>query len=417
MRFSGAFSLLFVDTSPSICESLRNQFESSGYQVCAVATMSEALGLLEDQIFDLVVTDFFLPDESGEVLCQHLVNLDDKDRPIGIVLTAKYSDAIVKRALGAGAAACLYKNESTELLFARIHALAQVIRPPATRSNVPIVESAVTQVPEQSVVSYTNNPAEIDSGESENGAGRDGVGTLVTQREESDVGSGDGIATETESQITANVHQSPEQVAETDVIVSMPDLLEQLVDRNLSAQHSVLMLDIEIVAATGDRMALGNSGPMQNLVTRSLQRLYPKRKAQACTEDGKFVLLLTTIKFQDALVLTRKLLQLIPKMVPYVDNMALVTHAGILRLDQDETVDQNDVIRRCESACQKTRNAGKDNVALVLPNNQYLSAVSPKQGIAGVDQDAVQHEQSPTAAARVTGVADRQEQKEQPQTA
>ena len=463
--YSTSFSLMLVDNTPSICESLRGKLESSGYEVTVVNSVAEAREQIAVNVFDVVVTDFFLRDESGEELCQHLQDSKVEYKPVCVVLTAKYSDNIVKRSLAVGAASCLYKNESTELLFARIDALTRTLRRQSrqmsqqqvklqseellerqpNKNNAAVAEPVVvnenltaslhtaTQTRLQPAIHQVKG-AELKKGvelatrqvsekptRSIKGTGTARV-VVQAQAQPEKVVITPGVAKKTGNEAaplkgviataangsdgqqekkeiptsTAQWHEhtceakdpsdKPKvNAAELDVRVPVSELLAQLENRNSAVQYSVLMLDIEVVAATGDRMMLGISEPMQNLVARSLLKLYPKLKAQACTEDGKFILLLTTPKYQDALVLTRKVLQLIPKMVPYLSNMALVTHAGIVRIEKEEVVDQNSLLNRCREACQRTRKDGKDNAALVLPNNQYLSAVVPQ-----VDEVAVE---------------------------
>ena len=46
----------------------------------------------------------------------------------------------------------------------------------------------------------------------------------------------------------------------------------------------------------------------------------------------------------------------------------------------------------CREACQRTRKDGKDNAALVLPNNQYLSAVVPQVDEITVEPQATKDE-------------------------
>ncbi len=445
------FSLLLVDTAPSICESLRGKLESSGYQISIAGSVSEARKQLAENEFDVVVTDFFLRDESGEALCQQLQASEMNNKPVCVVLTAKYSDSIVKRSLAVGAAACLYKNESTELLFARIDALTRTMRRQSRQLSRLSVRQQSHQQTQQQTQQQTRQQAQQsalspqmrvartgsskegltaslhtttqtrlqETAETTNGAQRSGVVELVTRQIaekpaiNSNDSSGVGVAPTVDSAankagrstqskpslpVKPPLEKPVEKDAEFDVSVPLSEALAQLKSRNPAAHYSMLMLDIDIVAATGDRMALADSEPMQNLVARSLCKLYPKQRAQACTEDGKFVLLLTTRKYQDALVLTRKILQLIPKMVPYLNNMNLVAHAGILRIDKDDALDQRKLVEQCEAACQKARKDGKDNAALVLPNNQYLSAVIPAVDTGVIEAQAPDSEASVKAA-------------------
>ena len=435
-------------------------------------------------------------------------------KPVCVVLTAKYSDNIVKRALAVGAASCLYKNESTELLFARIDALTRTLRRQSrqmsqqqvklqsekllerqpNKNNAGVTEPVVvnenltaslhtaTQTRLQPAIQQVKGAEQKEAVElatrqvsekptrSIKGAGTARV-VVQAQGQTEKVVITPGLAKKTGNAaaplqgviataangldgqqgkkefptsstprvinpaLTKTIASSTAQwqehsskakhpsdkpkvnAAELEVRVPVSELLAQLENRNSAVQYSVLMLDIEVVAATGDRMMLGNSAPMQKLVARSLLKLYPKQKAQACTEDGKFILLLTTSKYQDALVLTRKVLQLIPKMVPYLSNMALVTHAGIVRIEKEEVVDQNSLLNRCREACQRTRKDGKDNAALVLPNNQYLSAVVPQVDEVTVEPQATKEVATVVNNNKAASAAEKPQERKRPQLA
>ena len=440
-------SLLLVDTAPSVCESLHAKLTASGYQVSIADSVAAAKQKISKERFDVVVTDFFLQGESGEVLCQYLAESTAEHKPLCVVLTAKYSDSIVRQSLDAGAVACLYKNESTDLLFARINALTRSLRiqsgqrqsfnalqPEQIKSattgkatvsvaasgsvKTPLVKPKLVERPDadapvQSASLHTSTRTELQPGATATSAGQQGKVRLVTRKpkstagqqgnnapvvvvkkkavqqpvstvsggssakQEADakpVGAEAGILKSAQGTTPAAKSVQPAKVEKAPIEVSTTELLAQL-KNNTAAQQSLLMLDFEIMAATGDRMPLSDSEPMQKLVMQSLHKLYPKQKAQACTQQGQFLLLLTTIKFQDALVLTRKILQLVPNMVPYLNNMKLVAHATVVRVDATQAAEPAGLLEQCQTACLKARADGKDNAALVLPNNQYLSAV------------------------------------------
>ncbi len=58
-------SLLVVDDEPSIREITRLVLESAGYRVCCAADGREAMKLLAEQLFDLVITDMLMPGSDG----------------------------------------------------------------------------------------------------------------------------------------------------------------------------------------------------------------------------------------------------------------------------------------------------------------------------------------------------------------
>ena len=57
--------LLIVDDEPNIREVLRIVLDGEGYSVSEAATYAEAMQLLGQTTFDLVICDIFLPDGNG----------------------------------------------------------------------------------------------------------------------------------------------------------------------------------------------------------------------------------------------------------------------------------------------------------------------------------------------------------------
>lgn len=72
-------SLLILDDETEIRKTLTELFEREGYSVESAASVAEAERLLDDKFFDVVVTDLFIPDQSGldliERLCEDQPNL------------------------------------------------------------------------------------------------------------------------------------------------------------------------------------------------------------------------------------------------------------------------------------------------------------------------------------------------------
>ncbi|MCA8965203.1 MAG: response regulator [Planctomycetes bacterium] len=57
--------VLLVEDEPTIAITLGDELEENGYRVTCVADGREAIGLLDDQAFDAVITDLRLPGASG----------------------------------------------------------------------------------------------------------------------------------------------------------------------------------------------------------------------------------------------------------------------------------------------------------------------------------------------------------------
>lgn len=57
--------LLCVDDEPNILSALRRLLRPHGYQVTVAGSGAEALGIMEDQVFDLVISDMRMPEMDG----------------------------------------------------------------------------------------------------------------------------------------------------------------------------------------------------------------------------------------------------------------------------------------------------------------------------------------------------------------
>jgi len=103
-------SVLIVDDSVSIRFALRDLFELQGYNVRVASGHGEAISLAQEQPFDIAVLDYYLQDGTGDSLCRKL---------IADPLTGNIACAILTG---------MFKNESSELLLARIDALSRFVR-------------------------------------------------------------------------------------------------------------------------------------------------------------------------------------------------------------------------------------------------------------------------------------------------
>ncbi len=488
---------LLLDNAPLMSRTLRDMMEDHGYQVTVASSVAEARMAIEEREYDLVVTDFFLRGEGGEEFCRYLQSAENLPgaKPVCVVVSSKHSDAIVKRSLAAGAISCLYKNESTELLFARIDALARAL---PMSASTPITDDTLTEMLESAndpavLVDYDGLIVQLNSKASLllDDLGRQGlVGSNFSSAVHSSpivlevpktaeflTSSGGHIAVSymaqhvalkgddrgilltftrqsvhvTKEKLTSAIIMSellvePEEViSENKAVVDLDDTLlmstdyaeaeveaeaetetggdtiaqgvnpqaisadketgvisvaegkvyksqAQLVDHfNESLalaiatgasgpRHSVLMLDIELIAGTGDRLSLGHSEPMLEIVTAALGKLYTRENSFAYLGNGQFGFVLANRRKQDALVLTKKLLRVVPQLVKYLNNMMLVSHGALLQLSEDSPQDVDEVLSKVRRACERARQDNRDNAALVMPMKKYLSAKSPKEG-------------------------------------
>ena len=118
-------SILVVDDSASIRFALRDLLELHGYRVTVVSSHSEAMTTARAHHFDIAVLDYYLQDSTGDDLCRELLDERATGDITCAILTGTYSDHIIKSSLRAGAVECMFKNESGELLLARIDAISR----------------------------------------------------------------------------------------------------------------------------------------------------------------------------------------------------------------------------------------------------------------------------------------------------
>ncbi len=114
-------TILVVDDDAGLRKAVRRVLVSQGFDVEVAEGGEEALDLLSNNSFDLVVLDVMMPGKDGIAVCERL-RADKDDLPI-LMLTAR--DAVRDRVAGleAGADDYLVKPFANEELVARVRAL------------------------------------------------------------------------------------------------------------------------------------------------------------------------------------------------------------------------------------------------------------------------------------------------------
>lgn len=92
--------ILLVEDDKTIVKNLSLLLEDEGFTVVAKGTQKEALGILENERFDLILLDLSLPDGNGYVICTTIKR--NYDTPI-IFLTATDDEASVVTGFELGA--------------------------------------------------------------------------------------------------------------------------------------------------------------------------------------------------------------------------------------------------------------------------------------------------------------------------
>lgn len=123
--------VLVVDDDLTLAATLRRGLEAEGYTVDTVGDGDEAVWMVTEGAYDLVVLDVLLPGRNGYAVCRDLRS-EGVWTPI-LMLTAKAGELDEAEGLDTGADDYLSKPFSYEVLLARIRALLRRAhdRPPA----------------------------------------------------------------------------------------------------------------------------------------------------------------------------------------------------------------------------------------------------------------------------------------------
>ena len=78
--------ILVVDDEPFVCDAVKMMLTFDGHAVQTASNGAEALALLDKEKFDLVITDFFMPEMKGDELAVAIKARDPK-QPV-VMITA-----------------------------------------------------------------------------------------------------------------------------------------------------------------------------------------------------------------------------------------------------------------------------------------------------------------------------------------
>lgn len=128
-------SILLVEDEENLQEALRLNLELEGYEVTTCADGLEALKILSQEHFDLMVLDVMLPELDGISVCES-VRLKQNPIPI-LILSAKNSSADRVLGLKMGADDYLNKPFNLEELLLRVEKLIKKNDQLSLKTNVP----------------------------------------------------------------------------------------------------------------------------------------------------------------------------------------------------------------------------------------------------------------------------------------
>ena len=64
--------IMIVDDEPNICEAVKITLEAEGFKVLTALNGPECLDKLKNELVDLILVDFFMPEMNGRELCSKI---------------------------------------------------------------------------------------------------------------------------------------------------------------------------------------------------------------------------------------------------------------------------------------------------------------------------------------------------------
>lgn len=121
--------ILLIEDDPAIAELVAYNIRAEGYECGVAGSAEEGTILLDEQIFDLIIVDWMLPEMSGIELCKRIRRGERGMRMPIILLTARGEEADRIRGLATGADDFVVKPFSVPELMARVGALLRRAAP------------------------------------------------------------------------------------------------------------------------------------------------------------------------------------------------------------------------------------------------------------------------------------------------
>ena len=113
--------ILIVDDEPNILLSLEYLFKKEGFQVFIARDGEEALGILEEDLPELVILDIMMPKVDGYEVCKYIRQKSDAVKVV--FLTAKSKQKDIEKGLGLGADLYLTKPFGNKDLVSKVKGL------------------------------------------------------------------------------------------------------------------------------------------------------------------------------------------------------------------------------------------------------------------------------------------------------
>ncbi len=115
--------ILLVEDDINIIENLKELLKSEGFDVTTAMRQSQALELLDEEKFELILLDISLPDGSGYAICSaaRAESMDNKNKGVPVIFITAYDDeASAVTALDMGAEDYISKPFRPRELVSRV---------------------------------------------------------------------------------------------------------------------------------------------------------------------------------------------------------------------------------------------------------------------------------------------------------
>lgn len=143
---AGGQKILVVEDEPDIRKLVQYNLAQERFKVLEAEDGEQALKLLQQEKFDLVILDLMLPGLSGIELCKILRQRSETVRLPILILTAKADEADRVVGLEMGADDYLAKPFSPREMVARVRAILRRSEPSASKETAPAYEKGPLKI-------------------------------------------------------------------------------------------------------------------------------------------------------------------------------------------------------------------------------------------------------------------------------
>ena len=127
------YSVLIVEDDKTVNELIADFFQNAGFVTTQVYTGTDAINILDDNMFDIILLDVMIPGADGFIVCKYI--RQNKDTPI-IFITARESEEYRLHGFELGADDYIAKPFSYSVLVAKAENLIKRAKGNIIASNI-----------------------------------------------------------------------------------------------------------------------------------------------------------------------------------------------------------------------------------------------------------------------------------------